>query len=273
MLAEEVVVERVQRLPVLDHDVVGDVDDVVDRAHPEGGQAVLHPLRRGADLHARDHRGDVAGAEIWVANLDRRLVLDGAARLLIVEAGLADGAAGERRDLAGDAQHGEAVGPVRRDLDVEDDVAEVAREGRAEGRVVGQHEDALVLVGQAQLALGADHAARLDAANLCRLQLRRMTAVRVDQVGADAGEGDLLPRGDVRRAADDGVRGAAHIDGGEAQPVGVGVRVDGRHAPDDDVVPALADDLDVVDLDARERQAVRQRARLLVNLDVGLEPG
>ncbi len=42
-----VVVEGVQRLPQLEHHVVRDVDDVVDRTLLERDQPLLQPLRRG----------------------------------------------------------------------------------------------------------------------------------------------------------------------------------------------------------------------------------
>ena len=70
--AELVEVEGVQRLAHLQHDVVRYVDDVVDRAHAGGEQALLHPRRRLADLHALDERGDVARAEISILDLDAR---------------------------------------------------------------------------------------------------------------------------------------------------------------------------------------------------------
>ena len=84
-------------------------------------------------------------------------------------------------------------------IDVADDVGE----RRADRRVVGQHEDAFVVFGEAELALAEHHAGGLDAADLRRLEHRRLAAVAVAHVRADRREGDLLADGEVRRAADD----------------------------------------------------------------------
>src|SRR5213079_242888 len=68
--------------------------------------------------------------------------------------------AGERRQLPGDAEDGETVRAVRRDLDVEDVIveAEIGDEVPSEGRVAVEDEDPrLVLRAESQLALGAEH--------------------------------------------------------------------------------------------------------------------
>ena len=75
-------VERVQRMAGLQHHVVGDVDQVRDRAHPARGQAHAHRERARADLQAGDDARDVARAGRGVADLD------------------VDAAPGRQRDLA-----------------------------------------------------------------------------------------------------------------------------------------------------------------------------
>ena len=64
------VVKGVHRLTVFEHDVVGDVHDVVDRADTRGAQAHSHPERRGRDFHVLDHARGVAVAEVWRGNAD-----------------------------------------------------------------------------------------------------------------------------------------------------------------------------------------------------------
>ena len=59
---EPVEVERVHRVAELEHHVVGDVDDVVDRPYVGCLQARRHPARRRADADLR-HRGRVPGAQ------------------------------------------------------------------------------------------------------------------------------------------------------------------------------------------------------------------
>ncbi len=48
-----------KRLTALEHDVVTDIDDVVDRPEPDRSEALLQPSRTGTDLDPRDHMGEV----------------------------------------------------------------------------------------------------------------------------------------------------------------------------------------------------------------------
>ncbi|MPM95505.1 hypothetical protein SDC9_142659 [bioreactor metagenome] len=69
-------VERVHRLAVFKHDVVRDVDDVIDRPNARRAQALLHPLRRRFDFDIGHHARGVARAERAVQNVDRRVGFD-----------------------------------------------------------------------------------------------------------------------------------------------------------------------------------------------------
>ena len=123
-LGKGVQVKGVQRLTGEHHHIVGDVDDVVVRAHAQGVEALDHPVGRGADLHVAHDAGDVAVAQALVGNLDRKLVVGRAAGLgldggqLHVEIAIEDGTG-----LAGHTDHGQAVGAVGCDLAVEHGVA------------------------------------------------------------------------------------------------------------------------------------------------------
>ena len=59
-------------LAELEHHVVADVDDVVDRAHPGRGEALGHPRRRRPDGDAADDGRREAAAAVAVDDLDRR---------------------------------------------------------------------------------------------------------------------------------------------------------------------------------------------------------
>ena len=165
-------VEGVQRVAEFEHDVVRHVDDVVDRALAGGAQALLHPARRGPDAHALDHGGDVAGTQIRVVDRDGGGLRDVGIALGVLAVREAQRRARDRGDLAGDAGHVHHVGAVRPGVHVQHHVAEVVGERRADRRVRGQLEDALVLLGQAQLALGQHHPRGLDAANARGLERR-----------------------------------------------------------------------------------------------------
>ena len=133
----QVGVEGVHGLPGQEHHVVRDVDDVADRALAGRHQARLEPRRRGPEPHVLEQPGGEAGAQVGGVDLDGEAGHRVALRMRIVR----PGRRGERRlggrvDLAGDAVDAEAVGPVRRDLELEDvrgDRQDV-RQRRAGGR-------------------------------------------------------------------------------------------------------------------------------------------
>ena len=62
--------------------------------------------------------------------------------------------AGQRRHLAGHADHRQAAGHVRQHVELEDDVAHEVGQRHADGGVVFEEDDALVLVVDAQLEVG-----------------------------------------------------------------------------------------------------------------------
>ena len=61
MVADFVVVESVQRMAELEHDVVGNVDDVIDAGDAARFEPVFQPRRGRLDLHAaNDARGEAS---------------------------------------------------------------------------------------------------------------------------------------------------------------------------------------------------------------------
>ena len=85
---------------------------------------------------------------------------------------------------------------------------------------------------------------------------------------------DLLPDGEVRRATDDAVALIrADIDGREAEPVGVRMRIDGGDAADADVgAPVASGAFDRVDSQAGHRQSVCQLLGGQAQVDVDAQP-
>ena len=68
---DAVEVERVQRLPGEQHHVVGDVDDVRDRALAGGHQPRLQPQRARSDLDVLEHARGEARAQVGTLDDDR----------------------------------------------------------------------------------------------------------------------------------------------------------------------------------------------------------
>src|SRR5438477_323476 len=52
-------VKRVQRLAQLEHHIVGDVDDIIDRAQADGFEPPPHPVGAWSDANISDDAGDV----------------------------------------------------------------------------------------------------------------------------------------------------------------------------------------------------------------------
>ena len=162
-----IVVVGVHRLAELDHDEVRHVDDVVDGTDAGALEALLHPLRRRANLDVLDDARAEAVAE--VARLDAngdhvrrlgRIVLvanDGRPLRLVAR---------QHRDLAHEADDAEAVAAVRRELELEHDVveAEYVLGRHTDRRIRRQDVDAVLLLlrqlreVEVELASRAEHA-------------------------------------------------------------------------------------------------------------------
>ncbi len=248
--AHEIEIERVHRVPELEQDQVGDVDDVGDGADAQALEPVADPRRRGRDGHVGDDRRAVVRAALGVLDGDahqlghrarrdagRRVRLRRRERQLV-----------ERRRLAREPHVSERVGPVRREVDVEDPV--VRRRQRLDERRARlrrprrEDEDARVarvrvdrlgrLLGagrEPELELGAEHPLARDAADLAR----RERHPERRQYRPDRRQRDLPARlGHVGRAADDALQHArAAIDGHQPELRAGRMRLDGPHLRDD----------------------------------------
>ena len=115
-------VERVHRVPQLEEHVVGDVDDVVDRADAGRGEPLGEPGGRRADADVSDG-GAVARASRGVLYRDAQgLDRVGRHRAQVGVRGHAARRVVARRDLARQPDQAQAVGPVRRDFEIDDGV-------------------------------------------------------------------------------------------------------------------------------------------------------
>ena len=114
------VVERVHRLAVLEHDVVGDVNDVVDRAHAGGVQALAHPDGRGFDLDVAHQTRSVARAQVGVAYLDRHILVNIVAHALDRRGADMERAVKGGGGLARQTDDAQAVRAVGGDLEIRD---------------------------------------------------------------------------------------------------------------------------------------------------------
>ncbi len=232
----EVEVERVHRLAGGQHHVVRDVDDVVDRPHAGRGEPRLEPLRRRADVDVLEQPRGEARAQVGDLHLDLHAGhLAGRARI-VAPGRRRQRRPAERVHLARDAVDRQAVGPVRRDLQLEHVGGDRQHVGerRADDQSGVEHHDPVVVGADGHLVLGQDHPVGLDAAELRALELRPVGHDR-----ARAGHRHDLPGRHVRRAAHDLPRFALpHVDHADGQPVRVGMAVGAEHAADHEVLEA-----------------------------------
>ena len=245
-------IEGVQGLAQLEQNVVAHVHDVVDGTRAHGSDALDEPLGARTHLHPAYDARRVARAQLGIGHLnvhevghilaaDRTWHLAGR---LVAPRHVVDGA-----HLAGKPAHGQLVGAVRGNLQIEHRVARAAPlgKGHAHRRVVRQLHDALVVGAQPQLARRADHARRHDAAQLALLYLHVAR-----QHATHAGDGHLQTRAHVRGAAHNLQRFfGAHVHGRDVHMVGVGMRLAGQNMPHDHAVERVAELLHALDAHAR----------------------
>ena len=158
--------------------------------------------------------------------------------------------------LARKARDREAVGTVRRDLQVQHRVGElrIVRERHAHGRVLRQDPDALVIGAQAQLAARAAHAGARHAA-----QLRLLDLEIAGQHRAHGSHRHLDAGCNVRRAAHDLHRLVrAHVHRDHVHVVAVGMRLARLHVPDHHAVERRARLLDALHARARQVEPVAE---------------
>ena len=132
-------VEDVERTAAVEGDVVGDVDQRIDRAEADGQQPPLHPVRRRAVLDAAHEAQREGRAELLVVALRSRASRrpgTGPCPHRRHAIGL-QRAEARGREIAGDAMDRGAVGPVRREVDLDHRIVEagIGRVGHADRRI------------------------------------------------------------------------------------------------------------------------------------------
>ena len=259
-------VEHMRRPAELEHHVVRDVDQRRHAALPAARQPVDHPCRRlGLRLDAANHAAREAAAQVgrFDGHANARLVVDlhGGDRRCLQRR------AGQRGDFTRHAEDAQRVAEIGRELEREDGIVE--REHRAQvgadRRGIVEHEQAAVIVGELELARGAQHAAAFDAADLADLdakRLRRLAFARRRQLGTDERARHLDAGANVGRAADDGKRlRRADVDHAQAQSIGIRVRLDRAHRAHDDAMKRRRHCTYRFDLEPRHGQALGQLGR------------
>ena len=262
-LGQPLAVEGVQRLAVLHQHEVGDIDDVGDRPETEAMHTDPQPQRRRPDAHALERVAEVTTAAVLGLDRDQAGVRggDGRPQMRALEPAAALGTGGELgRDIAGDADVAERVGPVGRHTELEDRVDDPRHQGvqRSAGReVLGQDQDPIALDADLQLGLRADHALRGDAPQLSRRDLQATRQARADRrkrhLAAD--------RRQVARAAHDRQNLLAVEQLDDGQLAGLRVWDLAADLADEDRLEAGAVVMDPLDLEAEVGEELGQLVR------------
>ena len=164
---DKVVIEGVKRLAEFVEDEVGHVHHVVDGPQADGRQPIPQPILRRPHFHAADHHADIARATFCVFDLDGNLFGGLSSRFDRRNLGQFERLLRQRGQVAGHADVARGVGAVGGDGEVQHGVAfrlarglQILRKWLPDLRRFIQHEDALVIVTQAQFVLRTNHPLR-----------------------------------------------------------------------------------------------------------------
>ncbi len=188
-LDQHIVIEGMQRLPGFEHDIIGHIHDVIDRAFANGKQPPLHPLWRRLDLYIFDQHGRETGIEFSVANGQAKLSLERWSGSLNLVRWFTQCLACERRHFARHPDNAIGTGNVWRQFNIKDHVAQDVHQRRT-----GLCSDVLkqqypvVVVAQAEFFAAAHHRAVGDATQRLFLQNHPLLAFSVSVVNFRAFE-------------------------------------------------------------------------------------
>ena len=243
------------RLAKLEHQVVCQIGEQIDRAHAAVEEADAHVDRADFLCDVAHLEAGVAEAQLAVDDVDadRRKVL------VRREVHAADGvqrAARQGGEFARDAVVAPQVGAVCQGLVVylKNDVADRIRLGdrRAERQIIRDLPQAAVVGADAELLFGAAHAVRFDPRDL------GTDDVHAAGLAAFAGKCDGHALAHVRCTADAVVDLVAGVYFQQVQLFRIRMVFNGEDARGDDVLDVAAHIVDVLDLGGGKRELVDQ---------------
>ena len=266
----------VQRPSPVETDVVGHVDQRIDRPQANRAEPLLHPGRRLADADTPEVTARETGTGVGRCGGKLELDLDRAAKRAFDARQLWLGferAQAGRRQVAGDAAHPGAVRPVRGELDLDDGIGKSHGIGKGLANPLAhfgrQLNNAAAFLRELQLGLGDQHASRNDAAHGTRFQRQGLAG----NVAANRREHPDHSRARVRRPTDDLDNPGAGLDFADLELVGIGVRFGLEHAGDAKGLERRAAVLDAFDLQPQCGQLGGQLGERRGGVEMILEPG
>ena len=265
-------VEDVERAIVGVGHEVGNVHQRRDGAQADGGEQSLQPFRRWTVLHSPEVAAHEVGAGCRVTigkvqmHPDRRIEssLEGIVAQRFQPAQTAG------RKIARHTVDAQGVRAVRRDGDLDYRIvdAQRLRRRRADRRVLRQFDDAFVVVGDHQLALGAHHARRFHTTHLRHLEVQTGTR----HMGARRRENAHQTGAGVGRAADHLHLAVLRFHPADLQLVGVRVLLRGDDSRHREVAQLRAGILHLLDLQADGVQRLDDFLQGGVRIEIFLQP-
>ena len=167
-------VERVHRLTIFQHDIVGDVHQIIDRTHAAGTKPFPHPAGRRTDLDILHHAGNVPRTECSIFNRHRQAVAKLVCGAVEFRCFQVHGLAESHGSFSCQTNHRQAVRTVGGDLEFDRSIVQTdcLMNVLSHRAVLLDEENAVfngigeVMLGQAKFAQRAQHAVALYAAEL-----------------------------------------------------------------------------------------------------------
>ena len=255
---EACIIKCVHRLSVLKHYIVRNIYNIIYGTNAGCAETHTHPERRGRDVNILYNASGVTRAKLAVLHLDREIIRYAVALVRCAEDRLVicSRSAVGRCGLASHAYHREAIGTVRRDLELDNTVTQpehvadvVAGLVFAERRIIIENENAVldsirhIVLGKSELGNGAEHSVRLGAAELAALD------VAADHLCGGACNGHERACINIGRSGNY-LAGSllADVDRADNESVGIGMTLDREYLTDADIFELAAERLPVLDL-------------------------
>ena len=262
-------VKDVCRLTYCEHNVVGNINECIDRTKAYSPETALHLEGGGLNSEALNASTDVTGATVRIKNSDV-VLLNSVGRVLLY---LNQGKIVECRDLTGDTVVTPEVRAVGHRLVVylEDDIVKLESLGkrRSCGDTEGGNVHDLMIVGCREKSVKSDlycrtyHTEGCDAAQLCVLYLNGLTLTVPTYHSTGASYDYLHACLKVRASAYDILDlTVSDIHLANSELVCVGVRKDLLDLSDDDLVKALCKILSALNLNGRHSKVIREAGKL-----------
>ena len=156
---EAFIIERMHRLSVFQHDIVRDIDNIVNRTHAGCAQSHAQPKRRGRNFHVFDHARAVTEAFFRILNRNIDIIFDIVARFLYRRHRNMQRPLEACRALACQPDDGKTVGTVRRDFKFDGAVAHFEHIDDIVARLAAEM---IVIQNQNAVGCGARHIVRRE---------------------------------------------------------------------------------------------------------------